>query len=352
VTITTPIASHAHGRIDARPTAAAGTPGRPAKPQRADGGFDRELTEAHGRSQPQPEEQTPLRTADEAQPADETESQQATEQTSEQPVETSETSPDGGEQEVVATPAVLMVESVQAAASTGDIVSPDGDEIHAAAPAQSTGEQATGDLTQQPHAQTNAPAEHAAPVAPLRIVATDATQGSTSNASAVTTMQAAPPAPPAPNSAAAPLPEPPVVDANVARVARGLHTALQQNGGTITLRLNPPEMGLVRVEVQVDGANVRAQLQTETDAVRTLLTQQIRHLRHALESQGLNVERLNVQTQPPASSSQQQQLGDEAHDGRSRGRHDGGGQKQTRDDQNNPRPQRGSFQQALLNLVG
>src|SRR5690606_3609689 len=83
-------------------------------------------------------------------------------------------------------------------------------------------------------------------------------------------------------------------DANVARVMRGLNGAVNQNGGAVNIRLTPPELGTVRIQMEVVRGVVTAQLTAEHDSVRTLLTHQISQLRHALESQGLVVDRLDV----------------------------------------------------------
>lgn len=140
------------------------------------------------------------------------------------------------------------------------------------------------------------------------------------------------------------------LDANVARVTRGLQSALQQNGGTVTLRLHPPELGVVRIEVEIQNNTVTARFQTETESVRQLLMHQIRSLRSTLEGQGLVVDRLHVQTQQATSSTSEQSLREETADGRSRGRHDQTSQQDAESREGQPR--RRSFMEALVNLVG
>ncbi len=111
---------------------------------------------------------------------------------------------------------------------------------------------------------------------------------------------------------------------NTARIARGLQNAVSQKGGAVTLRLTPPEMGTVRIQLQIQNGTVNAQFHAETESARSLLHQQISHLRTALEQHGLNVERLGVHTMHSASGSSlhQQSQGDtdtRSDDGRSRG---------------------------------
>ena len=119
-----------------------------------------------------------------------------------------------------------------------------------------------------------------------------------------------------------PLATPEAESLNAGRLARGLQAAIQHNGGAVTLRLTPPELGTVRIELTVTGSRVAAQLHTQNDAARNMLQQQLAQLRHGLEAQGLQVERLGVQSQ--AGSNQAQAQSEQSpHDGRSRGEHHG-----------------------------
>lgn len=139
---------------------------------------------------------------------------------------------------------------------------------------------------------------------------------------------------------------------NAARLTRGLQSALQQPGGTVTLRLTPPELGTVRIQLQLSSGSVSASFHAEGASARSMLTQQLSQLRTALESQGLNVERLNVQPmQQTNQSSLQQQNQQSSADGRSRGQYTGQ-QQQPRDDRSDPdQPSRESFERLMLNEV-
>ncbi len=108
--------------------------------------------------------------------------------------------------------------------------------------------------------------------------------------------------------------------ANLATAARGLTVAARQGGGTVTLRLQPPELGVLRVQMEMAQGTVRASFTTQHENVGSLLTQQMTQLRHALESQGLTVERLEVQVQQPTGANGGNAGQNEtAGDGRSRG---------------------------------
>lgn len=112
----------------------------------------------------------------------------------------------------------------------------------------------------------------------------------------------------------------PETDANTARVMRGLSTATQQTGGSLTLRLHPEDLGMVRIELQLAEGSVKAQITTQTDAARELLTRDLTQLRESLHRHGLTVEKLEVQVSAPNPSDAGQQAMDHGNDGRSRGR--------------------------------
>ena len=149
---------------------------------------------------------------------------------------------------------------------------------------------------------------------------------------------------------------------NTARLTRGLANAVQQRGGAVTLRLTPPEMGTVRIQMQITGTSVSASFHAESASAQTLLTTQLAQLRSALESKGMNVERLTVQPLATTASSQnanqgqnqsdsQQQGQGQQHnagDGRSRGQYSGNGSGQQssdpqQDSGSNPQAPRGFF---------
>ncbi len=133
-----------------------------------------------------------------------------------------------------------------------------------------------------------------------------------------------------------PVAEVPEDDANVARVLRGLGSAVHQRGGTVSLRLQPPELGVVRIQMEVQQGVVSARLTTEQESVRSLLQHQLGQLRHTLERQGLSVERLEVQVQSPqpaTNSAAQRELNHSGQDGRSRGSFQSGEQQQQQQQQ-------------------
>ena len=141
---------------------------------------------------------------------------------------------------------------------------------------------------------------------------------------------------------------------NAARLTRGLQSVLSQQGGSVTLRLTPPELGTVRIQLQLSAGTVSASLHADGESARAMLTNQLSQLRTALENQGLTVERLNVQPmQQPGQSSLQQQNQQSTADGRSRGEYTGQQQHQQQEDdsRDGQQPSRDAFERLMLNQV-
>lgn len=145
---------------------------------------------------------------------------------------------------------------------------------------------------------------------------------------------------------------------NLSRVVRGLRGVVNQHGGSVTLRLHPPDFGFVRVQMNLQDGTVNATIQSEHAAVRAMLSQQLSHLRHSLETQGLFVERLSVQAPQPqqVSTTTDQQSDDgfrQQPEGRSRGGYGGRDGRKDQDSQeaSEVSSQPENFQQALVNEV-
>jgi len=100
-----------------------------------------------------------------------------------------------------------------------------------------------------------------------------------------------------PNSVAAAEPS----DRFSARIVRGLSAMVNQRGGVMNMRLDPPDLGALRVQMTIARGVVTAEFQVTTQQAQALLERGLTGLRAALESQGLTVERLSVQLASPAS---------------------------------------------------
>lgn len=71
---------------------------------------------------------------------------------------------------------------------------------------------------------------------------------------------------------------------------------LGPDGGVIRLRLAPAEMGAVRVEMRIHQRKVQARVVAETEAASAALREHLPDLRVRLESFGMQVERLEIET--------------------------------------------------------
>jgi flagellar hook-length control protein FliK len=79
----------------------------------------------------------------------------------------------------------------------------------------------------------------------------------------------------------------------VGRVAKAFHFA-QERGGTLQLRLSPPDLGSLRLELTVKDGVMIANMETETPAARRLLLDHLPALRDRLAEQNVRVERFDV----------------------------------------------------------
>jgi flagellar hook-length control protein FliK len=100
----------------------------------------------------------------------------------------------------------------------------------------------------------------------------------------------------------------------IGRVAKAFQTA-QDRGGTLQLRLSPPELGALRIELNVKDGVMSASLQTENANARRLLLDHLPALRDRLAEQNIRVDRFDVDVrregaggQTDARGSQQQQF--------------------------------------------
>jgi flagellar hook-length control protein FliK len=91
------------------------------------------------------------------------------------------------------------------------------------------------------------------------------------------------------------------------------------NGGTMHIRLDPPELGPLAVTVRLRNGVMEASFETSSDEAAKLLSHSLGSLKASLESQGVNVERLHVQQAPKSEQSSSQ--GDDRDGGQQRGQH-------------------------------
>jgi flagellar hook-length control protein FliK len=80
----------------------------------------------------------------------------------------------------------------------------------------------------------------------------------------------------------------------LSRVAKAFLSAQQRDGNEIRLRLSPPELGSLRLQVSVQNGVMVARMETETEAARSSLVNNLPDLRERLAEQGIRVERFDI----------------------------------------------------------
>jgi len=111
------------------------------------------------------------------------------------------------------------------------------------------------------------------------------------------------------------------------QVVLGLKGKLDARTGKAEIRLDPPNLGVVKVSVTLENGILTAEFQSGSGVVRDLLKGNLDKLKTALQGQGVAVDRLAVEAPPSgsdtgtASQNPQASFGSAAHDGRSAGQH-------------------------------
>ncbi len=92
-----------------------------------------------------------------------------------------------------------------------------------------------------------------------------------------------------------------VLDGNSERILRqveqGVLKNVRQGAKQLTLRLTPPDLGRVHLQIQVKEGEVRVLLRAENVDAGKMISENLTQMRQSLESQGLKVDKLEVQTQ-------------------------------------------------------
>ena len=102
----------------------------------------------------------------------------------------------------------------------------------------------------------------------------------------------------------APAPEAQFAEANHAKIVSGIQGQLLPNGGSMQIRLDPPELGAMHVRVEMRDGVMTASFETTNDQATKLLSHSLSNLKTALEAQGVTVDKLQVRQSPKEQSSQ------------------------------------------------
>ncbi len=87
---------------------------------------------------------------------------------------------------------------------------------------------------------------------------------------------------------------PPIDRARFVQRVEGAMKAAQQHDGKIQVRLSPPELGSIKIELAVQNGVLSAKLEAETPAARNLLLDSLPALRERLAQQDIRVDKFDV----------------------------------------------------------
>lgn len=79
------------------------------------------------------------------------------------------------------------------------------------------------------------------------------------------------------------------------RVSRGFQH-LSSGGGQIRMRLSPDHLGSVQLQMSIHGGKLNGRMVTQSEEATQMLRDQLPGLRATLESQGIRIERIEIQT--------------------------------------------------------
>lgn len=98
-------------------------------------------------------------------------------------------------------------------------------------------------------------------------------------------------------------PEAQFAQVNHASIVTAVRGQLLPNGGSMRIRLDPPELGAVRIHVEMRDGVMTASFETTSDQATKLLSHSLGELKTSLEAQGVSIDRLHVRQAPKDQSS-------------------------------------------------
>lgn len=100
-------------------------------------------------------------------------------------------------------------------------------------------------------------------------------------------------------------------EANIARLLKSIHSQIRGEKSVTTMRLNPQELGSLRVQLTMQQQTLVLRVDTQTDLAHRMLREELDSLRHGLEAAGIRLERAEIRP-PEASHAAADQRFDEA----------------------------------------
>jgi hypothetical protein len=178
------------------------------------------------------------------------------------------------------------------AAATDPLATAEAEIASATAVSNATGTAAAAESAATPEPST---AEQSTAASAALLGALGTAAGTTLNAPAIGHAQ----------TAVAESPQAKFVDQNHPTIVSSITGQLMPKGGTMHIRLDPPELGALQVTVHVKDGVMTASFQTASDDATKLLTRSLGQLKSGLEAAGMSVEKLHVELAPKNSSNNQ-----------------------------------------------
>lgn len=109
----------------------------------------------------------------------------------------------------------------------------------------------------------------------------------------------------------------------VQRVSRSF-TRLGPTGGQVNIRLHPPQLGSLSIQVRIEGRTMTAKLSTESEAARDAIVESLPILRGRLAEQGFEISSFQVEVadnNPDATNNHQQSWSNQADENQNNSSH-------------------------------
>lgn len=87
------------------------------------------------------------------------------------------------------------------------------------------------------------------------------------------------------------------------RVSNAFRVASERGGGPLRLRLSPPELGAMRIQLEIKDGVMTAHIETETAVAKTALLENLPLLQERLAEQDIRIEQFNVDVQDDSNQS-------------------------------------------------
>jgi|GEM_PF-6597098 len=80
----------------------------------------------------------------------------------------------------------------------------------------------------------------------------------------------------------------------VNRVMRAIESMVQRGDNVVRMRLAPPELGALRLELRVEDGKMNAKIETETKEAHKAITENLGQLKERLEQRNITIERIEI----------------------------------------------------------